>query len=327
MAAVEKERKTAAKEHRQKLTATAKEVRKVTRKTGRLPGGQRKYELHVSSKKKPCDASDKADSQNRAAKRLSECVDNFFEATMQDPEAAKLLYFNQQLAARRQSLPVINLERDAQKRAIDKLQKHWSSEMGMCTKAGLTLSYEKMQQLTHLLSFDYEPVTEYDGKHTRLDLGDDIPEGLETKVRTKRVLAPVMPGEHTLRKEAGRIAGKRKIEVSDDQTAVVYGIHEVVAQRLKTIPEEEIEFDAALTSKEIKRIQVLGDGYRQYKRMKIVNLAVRVHGATKTAGAIDALDPIGLWHGDENYHTIKERSKSLLEYMEQVHKNGGIKTD
>ena len=83
------------------------------------------------------------------------------------------------------------------------------------------------------------------------------------------------------------------------------GIHEVVAQRLKAIPEEEIEFDAALTSKETKRIQVLGDGYRQYKRMKIVNLAVRVHGATKTAGAIDALDPIGLWHGDENCHTIK----------------------
>ena len=81
-----------------------------------------------------------------------------------------------------------------------------------------------------------------------------------------------------------------------------------------------------VSSKRLK-VQVFGDGYRQFQRLKIANFAVRVHGATNSANAIDALDPIGIWERSEDFDTVKERCTALVEYMEDAHKKGGILLD
>lgn len=59
--------------------------------------------------------------------------------------------------------------------------------------------------------------------------------------------------------------------------------------------------------------------------MKLVNLAIRGYGFHKFAGQVDSLAPVGLWDGKEDYDTVKDRCTLLLQYMEKVHKAGGVK--
>lgn len=117
-------------------------------------------------------------------------------------------------------LALLNLEREAQRRAVQRHQLHYEKSLSMAIKAKLNISLFDLDRLRHLLSFDYTATSYYSGEHTPVQLGDDIPVGVEEAaltVKQNQLEAAKIWGKHATTGMIRKAAEKRKFTISEDQ--------------------------------------------------------------------------------------------------------------
>ena len=117
-------------------------------------------------------------------------------------------------------LALLNLEREAQRRAVQRHQLHYEKSLSMAIKAKLNISLFDLGRLRHLLSFDYTATSYYSGEHTPVQLGDDIPVGVEEAaltVKQNQLEAAKIWGKHATTCMIRKAAENRKFTISEDQ--------------------------------------------------------------------------------------------------------------
>ena len=328
-------------------------------------GKKRDYNITVNRQR----TSQRHESNFRS--RMLEAVTEFLNLTYEDGWDAMQTLIRAILEDSNVTLPVFQYRREAQESAIKQIEQHWDAEVSAIIKCKFQMSYENLDRLRHLLSYHTSKNPET-GKwtHVRRFLDMEIPLGMRAStvqvrraarkqkgclmknvlydhelkwgktfhsgrklVGHRRVQMPVLAGKHAAAALINKLANDVGYVVSEDQKSVTISVKKSLLARITNVGDDYFTFENNVSTEPIV-LQVLGDGYRHFRREKVVQLVYKlahnnrplgnVEAGASLTGAISSLDLVAVWSGSESHKEISEKAKPCLELSEEITEAGGL---
>jgi hypothetical protein len=180
-------------------------------------------------------------------------------------------------------------------------------------KLALGLSNFQLDTLSRLLSTDFsaDPEVAGGGTETRRTLGQ-----FDLEMPKLKMQSAVTALQNKLAQAAGVTASSNGKMVSAD-------VPTSITSRLLGKPTQFYKFEQGVSTIPT-HVQIMGDGYRHRRRLKIIQIVLRVVGYAEYAGSLDAVDAVAMFDGAEDYDTIKEACRPLLEATAAIDASGGL---
>jgi hypothetical protein len=189
---------------------------------------------------------------------------------------------------------------------VDEIQAKMTADLGLAVMVYCKLSQARYERLREMLS-------------KRYCIEEDTYYRLKT---VNGIEFPILPGRWAIDRFKAMLAEDHGYTVSDDGKSVTMNLTKQIANRLL---DQGSEWLKKVGWRVV--VQVLGDGYRHFRRMTVVNLCMRialVH--THLANAVQNMMIMAIWEGHEDKSSIDEYTEEVREVM-QVVGDGGVEID
>jgi hypothetical protein len=177
-----------------------------------------------------------------------------------------------------------------------------TADLGLAVMVYCKLSHAKYERLRQMLAMRY--CAEED-KYFRLKTANGIN-------------YPILPGLWKVTKFKEMLAQDHGYDVTDDGKCVTMNLRKQLAARLV---EQGVDWLVRHGLQVV--VQILGDGYRHFRRMSVINLAMRVFLVhTHNGNAVDNMMTLAIWEGHEDKAAVEEYTEGMREVMAEVGRDG-----
>ena len=191
---------------------------------------------------------------------------------------------------------------EVQARVVDEIQKNLTVDVGLAIMVYCKLSHARYDRLRQMMSMKYDK--EKDEYH-RVKTEDGID-------------FPVLPGLWAINRFKTMLTEDHGYEVSTDGKCATMNLRKQLVGRLL----EQGHDWLARHGLEVE-VQVLGDGYRHFRRMTVVNLSCRVLLVrSHLANSVTNMLTLAIWEGHEDKDSVDEYTEGVRQVMEEVGREG-----
>ena len=222
------------------------------------------------------------------------------DADMAWSQLVYFIYHNKQIREEHSAV-FDKVASDAQKELMSDLYDHYDEELTLAIKINCNLSYDDLQMLINFMSKN--PLA--NGKFKAGTIG-------------KHELAlPKFASLERVKALANRVKLNHGMDINVDTKTVTLNIEAFLQQKVADLGKEWLTtVGGGLV------FQLLGDGYNHFRRISIINMAVRLLHADKFAGSPQSLMNCALWQGDESYASVVQNTKILNEVLQRLVRDG-----
>ena len=244
------------------------------------------------------------DVEEQGAKNLKRHTQGLLNAHTTDGEKAWDLLVGAVLQSKavkqRGDYKAMKLEQ--QQSAVTEIQKNWTADVGLAVMVYCRLSHARYDRLRQMMSKRYDKERdEYD----RLKTEDGID-------------FPILPGLWAINRYKSMLTEDHGYTVSTDGKCATMNLRKQLASRVLEQGPDWFERHGLHIE-----VQVLGDGYRHFRRMTVVNLACRVLLVrSHLANAVTNMMTLAIWEGHEDKDSVEEYTEEVREVMEEVERDG-----
>ena len=189
-----------------------------------------------------------------------------------------------------------------QQDVVSEIQQNMTVDVGLAVMVYCKLSHARYERLRQMMSKRYDKEKD---EYQRLKTGDGID-------------FPVLPGLWAINSFKTMLTQDHGYTVSADGKCATMDLRKQLVGRLLQQGHDWLQRHGLEV-----QVQILGDGYRHFRRMTVVNLSCRVLLVrSHLANSVSNMLTLAIWEGHEDKDSVDEYTEGLRQVMAEVGREG-----